>query len=400
MNIIYTVVTNNYDQLHPVEPVPGWRYLCFTDNLNMSSRGWELVKFRDQMSGKLLSRKPKILFYQYLPAHEYSIYVDANIRILSHPDELIKRFPHDWTIWRHPSRNCIYDEAGAVVRLKKDTQGNVDNIVKFLKHHGYPANFGLSQNGIMIRKNEPHIKKLCGYWWDVVSNYSHRDQLSLHYIFWKHNFKPTQPAEPWQQHFAIEKHMLDRGDFNLYEFVPYGRNKDLGAAINMHCEIVPSPEDWIIIRDGDTMWQHFNWGDQVRACIDRYPDTGLFSCYTNRLGLDYQLHNRHFSDNDSIRHHRKIAYDLAEKYWDECEVTDKPTAGLLMVFKKSTWMRNPFREGGIVQPDGRYIDYFFAKGILDMGLKIRLMKGVYLLHYYRMLEMTTENNLRYTKHLI
>ncbi len=43
--------------------------------------------------------------------------------------------------------------------------------------------------------------------------------------------------------------------------------------------LVRDPNDWVCMRDGDTMFMLPNWGHQIKHYIEKYPDTGLFTCY-------------------------------------------------------------------------------------------------------------------------
>jgi hypothetical protein len=50
----------------------------------------------------------------------------------------------------------------------------------------FPENCGLVQTNIVIRRhNDAYSKELMEKWWDELSKYSHRDQLSFNYALWK-----------------------------------------------------------------------------------------------------------------------------------------------------------------------------------------------------------------------
>jgi hypothetical protein len=86
----------------------------------------------------------------------------------------------------HPKRTCIYSEASAVISLRKDTSENIRPQLDRYKAEGFPANYGLLQSNILIRKhNEPDCIRLMEAWSEEVMNGSHRDQLSFNYCCWK-----------------------------------------------------------------------------------------------------------------------------------------------------------------------------------------------------------------------
>ena len=58
--------------------------------------------------------------------------------------------------------------------------------MKRYKDEGFPANYGLVQTNVMIRKhNEQYSKDLMEKWWEELKDYSHMDQLSFNYALWK-----------------------------------------------------------------------------------------------------------------------------------------------------------------------------------------------------------------------
>ena len=90
----------------------------------------------------------------------------------------------------HPDRDCIYQEAEAVVELKKDTENIVSiQIHKYLGEN-YPKNNGMIASGILYRThNDPVVKELMNEWWNEVKLMSRRDQLSFNYVCWKKEFQ-------------------------------------------------------------------------------------------------------------------------------------------------------------------------------------------------------------------
>jgi hypothetical protein len=54
---------------------------------------------------------------------------------------------------KHPTRNCIYDEANSVLKFKKDSVKNIDFQISEYKKEGFPKNYGLIESAIIIRKH-------------------------------------------------------------------------------------------------------------------------------------------------------------------------------------------------------------------------------------------------------
>lgn len=134
------------------------------------------------------SRLYKILSHVYDPG-DWSIYVDADMFL---PDvstfvEELRRSGKDIGVFSHPDgRNCVYEEAEAIIRLGKDTEKNVKGHLDFYKSIGYPEHGGLSACGIIVRHHTEEIKRLNEKWWAEVCSKSRRDQMSFDYVFSGH----------------------------------------------------------------------------------------------------------------------------------------------------------------------------------------------------------------------
>jgi len=166
----------------------------------------------------------------------------------------------------------------------------------------------------------------------------------------------------------------------IYYFNPYSTDKDLGKAYNDYMALLPNQDDWACLTDGDTMFLMPDYGHQIQQIIDLHPDTGLFTCLTNRVGCLEQCYNRHISNERDILKHKRIASDCyARKH--QVKQLHGIISGHCMIVQKKTWEEvGKFPEGiGILS-----VDNGFSQKILDHKKKILLMEGVYLLHYYRM----------------
>lgn len=181
MKIVYTAIFGNYDELRPVNPEKGWRYMCFTDT-DLEASGWEVVK----LSGcSKKNREVKLLPHIFLPPHEVSIYHDGNIELLMHPSEIA--LDYNYCVMQHPERNNLMDELRKCVNLKKDDAQIMTSQVEKYFAEGYHGQ-GLTANGVLVRKNTAENAKFNDAWWNEVKQWSKRDQLSFGYVAWKMGF--------------------------------------------------------------------------------------------------------------------------------------------------------------------------------------------------------------------
>lgn len=169
-------------------------------------------------------------------------------------------------------------------------------------------------------------------------------------------------------------------DFHIYYFTPFALDKNLGAAYNHYMSLLPNDEDWACFVDADVMFLTPDFGKQIHDIVSKYPDTGMFTVLTNRVGTPQQCYNSELSPDPDMRNHRRIAIQLQKDHYDEVEDIYRRISGLVMLVQKKTWQRVQF-------PDGLLgVDFDFSNELHYQGYNILLMKGVYVLHYYRLLE--------------
>jgi len=193
--VVYTCITGAYDRLRdPKHLTNGWDYICFTDNPNLTSSVWDvrpLPEGTDGLSQVKKQRYVKINAHKVLPDYKLSIWVDGNVEVIGDLDKLLNGVMKDDVsvyVPQHPQRDCVYDEAAMVLKMKKDTPENVKPQMDRYKSEGFPAKYGLLQSNILIRKhNEEDCVRLMEAWYDELKNNSHRDQLCFNYVLWKNN---------------------------------------------------------------------------------------------------------------------------------------------------------------------------------------------------------------------
>ena len=175
----------------------------------------------------------------------------------------------------------------------------------------------------------------------------------------------------------------------IYYFTPY-QYKNIGAAYNLYCSLVPSDDDWITFVDGDVMQLHLDWGEIWNKILSENEDAGIVTCMTNRISKsnDFQLSKIMFNNRD-IKEHKQYANRLFEKFgYQTKEVKSSYMSGFYFSFKKSTWRLVKGFSNGMLHVDK---DFFLKVNKLK---PVKLALGFYVLHYYRMCE-----GHEYTNHL-
>lgn len=175
----------------------------------------------------------------------------------------------------------------------------------------------------------------------------------------------------------------------IYYFQPSCIDKDLGSAYNQYMELV-NDDDWVVMMDRDIFFLRPDYHTTITNAIESAPDTGAFTCYTNRVGNKEQCYKGIQSKERDIVQHRIIADEVYEQ--NKGKITDLKRqfiSGYLMIFQKSTWEQAGKFNKGI------FVDTTFTHNVYHKtGKRIRIIEELYVFHYYRLKE-----GLRYMDHL-
>ncbi len=174
--LLYTANIGGYDKLQ-VTPQPGFDFYCWKGSI---------ASIEGALTDVKLARNYKITFY-YDKDNDSSIWLDSNIKINCNLKEFVNKWftdDVDMVAMEH-GRDCIYEEMNACIERKKDNRKNIERQRKFYLDQKYPKHQGMIGSGILIRKNNIVTRELMWKWWNIVEEYSHRDQLSFNYALWE-----------------------------------------------------------------------------------------------------------------------------------------------------------------------------------------------------------------------
>lgn len=189
--VIYTSIVGGFDALmQPEVTDPRYDYVCFVrkGEAGAGRAGlWQLREIPvDIPDPRRLSRYPKMHPSELLPGYRWSLWMDGNLQIVSElfyrrVDEIIESGV-EMAAPVHPKRDCIYDEALAVVSAGKEEYAPAARTIKFLRSKGYPRHAGLCENALLLRDGGSEaVRRLDAMWWECLGSLSGRDQLSLMY---------------------------------------------------------------------------------------------------------------------------------------------------------------------------------------------------------------------------
>ena len=180
---VVTAITGDRDDLKPQPDYPGVEYVAFTDK-DIKDEQWKVRKACNKFSDSVMNAKiHKLLTHKYVKT-PYVLWMDGTMTLKKDPHELIKLMGNkDLAVFKHPGRECLYDEADACVQLGK---GKIEEIAEQCQEYikdEVPFKLGLSEMTAFIRKTDKKINDLFEKWWVEVCRYSNRDQISFPKVF-------------------------------------------------------------------------------------------------------------------------------------------------------------------------------------------------------------------------
>jgi hypothetical protein len=163
----------------------GIDFVCFTDDPELRSDFWKIELLpRKALDPARAAKKIKALPHVYLAQYDCSLYIDNTVRLKAAPKRIFEEYlapaKSPLVCFRHPERDCVYDEAKVVLSIGFDTPERVNPQMALYRYLGYPANNGLARTGLLLRQHQsPPLQRVMNTWHEQVLCHSKRDQLSL-----------------------------------------------------------------------------------------------------------------------------------------------------------------------------------------------------------------------------
>lgn len=191
IKVIFTCITGKYDDLkEPKIITEGWQYICFTNNKDLCKKentAWNVI-YMDLPTTKH-QREIKINPSKFIN-YDISIWIDGSIQICCDLDVFTYKYHREkFTTLLHPHRKCIYEEAEACIKLKKDDRIIICDQMAEYRKSGFPRDMGMIGSGLIIRTRCRENDNFAVKWWNEVEKHSKRDQLSFNYVMYNNRIK-------------------------------------------------------------------------------------------------------------------------------------------------------------------------------------------------------------------
>lgn len=219
MITVLTSITGGKDSLVHGHKKGTARWIAYT---NLKEDGdWEIRKPYDRFkSDRRNSRVPKIIPHQFVDS-KYSLWIDGNLKLLRTPENLVDVFlkDHDMAVFRHPTRDCIYDEAMECAKRGLDDVETIIEQARTYEIAGYAKHRGQAECGFILRRHTPKVEQFNNAWWAEYCRHSVRDQISFMYALDKVGLRCNFIDIQFQTIFDQNKIRWVRGD--IVEIVPH-----------------------------------------------------------------------------------------------------------------------------------------------------------------------------------
>jgi hypothetical protein len=141
----------------------------------------DIDHYQNRRNAKLYKILSSLIFGNY----EYIFWHDSNHQLKFHPESILQEYgDFDFLLFKHPQRDCIYDEM-KTIRGWLDDDSLVLNQEKHYIDRQMPKNYGLYEMTCFMKKCNNMTMTLDLMWWEQICKFSSRDQCSFMFCLWK-----------------------------------------------------------------------------------------------------------------------------------------------------------------------------------------------------------------------
>jgi len=190
LDITYPVIHKECDYFFFTDTPKAYQYLVDKniDVIPLYSNSWD-----DVYSARRSAKLPKTMTHHLLPKYDIYVWHDATNCLSASPDTVLECLENaDCAMFKHPFRDCVYDEASVILQHKIDHPSLVKDTVSYLRANKFPSHFGLFEMTAFIRRNNEQTNRAFTEWFSLISRYSSRDQLTFMPCLKEHALRVNQ----------------------------------------------------------------------------------------------------------------------------------------------------------------------------------------------------------------
>ncbi len=183
--VVYTAIAGDYDMLKD-QPKKDVDFFAFLEH-ETNSKTWKFKQVHNEFEDPNRNAKiHKVMPHIFFPDKQYSLWIDGSVKILFpfELDKLIQMYlsDADMALFKHPDRNCIYQEADVCIKRNLDDPDIIKKQIERYSKSKYLGNLGLVEATVILRRHTSEIKIFNEAWWEEIRNGSRRDQISFNYV--------------------------------------------------------------------------------------------------------------------------------------------------------------------------------------------------------------------------
>lgn len=216
-----TIISAIYDEYDTPKPILGqdgidvdWVFV--SDSLATADTamrlGWRVVvEPREHIHPNRAAKTPKCLPWLYCDT-DTSIWIDGSFKVVSRTfAKDVLEYANPIAQFKHPWRNCCYDEVEECIAIPKYAQEALENQSRWLSIMGHPKMFGLWATGVIARHHSPEVMRMGFDWLRDIYTWSYQDQVSqpnnlrLHGLY-PNNLPGTHLANQWLAYQGSGRH--------------------------------------------------------------------------------------------------------------------------------------------------------------------------------------------------
>lgn len=186
--VVFTSVLGNTDPLRvPTHVGRNVTYYCFCDRPMTRTGPYRAIPYPVGASPALASRALKIrMDHPLLRDADVVLWHDAAFQLHTDPVAVANALlgDADMVAFRHPHRNQIAEEAEVIGRLGYAPAEVLAAQVQTYHDEGFTQT-AITSTGYSLRRRTPRVEAFNALWWEEVSRWSYRDQMSVDYAIWK-----------------------------------------------------------------------------------------------------------------------------------------------------------------------------------------------------------------------
>jgi GT2 family glycosyltransferase len=183
---IYTAIVDGYDTVKlPRHVNTRINYVLFSNSATDGFGLWDVrpLQYHEEDATRS-ARYVKTHPHHLLDDCDIAIWVDSNIMILDKLEDMIVSFIGSGMPIAgvpHPHRYTLAEEAEACALLKKDDVETLNAQLRCYRDEGFDRGDLLETNLMMFDLRQKECRSFLDLWWQEISRWSRRDQLSVGY---------------------------------------------------------------------------------------------------------------------------------------------------------------------------------------------------------------------------